>query len=488
MTMRKPSIKFGYVFTACLGLAGLAGCTPGPAYVRPSVSVPAKFKEAGNPQQPPPQGWLQAQPRNADDGDWWKVFGDPTLDALEAKLSVGNQTIKKSLADLQQAQAMVGVAKSSYLPQVTAGAGASSDHTSKDVVGHSLAGRTVQDYSAGVTASWEPDLFDRIGHAVDAAKARAQASQADLASVSLSMHAELALDYVDLRQLDREAALLKQLVDDYTQAKALVQTQFDGGIASESELQQAETQLEVAKAQWIDLGEARAQREHAIAVLMGVPPANFSLAPIEQALPLPTIPAGLPSTLLERRPDIAAAERRVAAANADVGEATSAFFPDLVLSATGGFEASHFAQWAMLPSRFWAIGPALVGTLFDGGRRHEELSAAKARRDAAAADYRQTVLSAFQEVEDKLTSQHVLADESIAQQRAVDASSRAAMLEMTRYQDGATDYLEVVSTQSVNLAQTRAQVELSRRRFAADVGLIKALGGMWGEDAAVQKR
>ncbi|MFC3653660.1 efflux transporter outer membrane subunit [Dyella humi] len=481
MTMRKPSMKFGYAFAACLGLAGLAGCTPGPAYVRPSVSVPAKFKEAGNPQQPPPQGWQRAQPQNADDGDWWKVFGDPTLDALEAKLSVGNQSIKKSLADLQQAQAMVGVAKSSYLPQVTAGASASSDHTSKNVVGHSLAGRTVQDYSAGVTASWEPDLFDRIGHAVDAAKARAQASQADLASVSLSMHAELALDYVDLRQLDREATLLKQLVDDYTQARALVQTQFDGGIASESELQQAETELEVAKAQWIDLGEVRAQREHAIAVLMGVPPANFSLAPVEQTLPLPTIPAGLPSTLLERRPDIAAAERRVAAANADVGEATSAFFPDLVLSATGGFEASRFSQWAMLPSRFWAIGPALVGTLFDGGRRHEELSAAEARRDAAAADYRQTVLSAFQEVEDKLTSQHVLADESIAQQRAVDASSRAAKLAMVRYQDGATDYLEVVSTQSVNLAQVRAQVELSRRQFAADVGLIKALGGAWGE-------
>jgi NodT family efflux transporter outer membrane factor (OMF) lipoprotein len=196
---------------------------------------------------------------------------------------------------------------------------------------------------------------------------------------------------------------------------------------------------------------------------------------------LPTIPAGLPSTLLERRPDIAAAERRVAAANADVGEATSAFFPDLVISASGGFESSRFAQWAMLPSRFWAIGPALVGTLFDGGRRREELSAAQARRDAAAADYRQTVLGAFQEVEDKLTSLHVLADESVAQQRAVDASSRAAALAMVRYQDGATDYLEVVSTQSVRLAQVRAQVELSRRRYAADVGLIKALGGAWNE-------
>jgi len=342
-----------------------------------------------------------------------------------------------------------------------------------------LAGRTVQDYAASVSASWEPDLFDRIGHAVDAANARAQASEADLASMRLSMHAELALDYVDLRQIDVEAALVKQLVDNYVKAKDLVQTQFDGGIASESELEQAETQLQAAKAQWIDLGEARAQREHAIAVLMGVPPADFSVAPVDKTLPLPTIPVGLPSTLLQRRPDIAAAERRVAAANADVGEATSAFFPDLVISATGGFESSHLAQLASLPSRFWAIGPALIGTLFDGGRRHAQLSAAEAAQDAAAADYRQTVLTAFQQVEDNLASLHVLANESIAQQRAVDASSKAADLALVRYQDGATDYLEVVTTESVNLAQTRALVELSRRRFAADVGLVKALGGVW---------
>jgi len=474
--------KGGCALAAVLAVAGMAGCTPGPAYVRPTLSVPAQYKEALKPAQtktPPPRGWLHAQPDDVDGGPWWKVFGDETLDRLEARVTLDNQNIKQGLADLQQAQAIVGVARSAYLPTLTAGADAASDHTSKDVIGRSLAGRTVQDYTAGVTASWEPDLFDRVGHAVDAAQARAQASAADLASISLSMHAELALDYVDVRQLDAETGLLKQLVDNYVQAKQLVQTQFDGGIAAESELQQAETQLQVAKAQLIDVGEARAQREHAIAVLMGVPPAGFTLAPVQRALPLPAVPVGVPSMLLERRPDIAAAERRVAAANADVGEATSAFFPDLVLSASGGVEASGFAQWAMLPSRFWAIGPALVGTLFDGGRRHAELAAAQARQDAAAADYRQTVLSAFQEVEDKLASLHVLADESIAQQRAVDASSRAAKLAMIRYQDGATDYLEVVSTQSVNLAQTRAQVELSRRRFAADVGLIKAMGGAW---------
>ena len=475
MHTRHYSMKFASLLMAALGAAAMSGCTPGPAYVRPAVNVPAHYKEAALP-----PGWVAAQPADAADrGEWWKVFGDATLDELEARVDVGNQDIQQSLANLRQARAMVDVAGASYFPQVTAGADATINHTSKDVVGRSLAGRTVQDYGAGVTASWEPDLFDRVGHAVDAAKARAQASEADLASMRLSMHAELALDYVDLRQIDVEAALLKQLVDNYVQARNLVRTQFDGGIASESELEQAQTQLQAAKAQMIDLGEARALREHAIAVLMGVPPANFSVPPANDILPLPNIPAGVPSTLLQRRPDIAAAERRVAAANADVGEATSAFFPDLVLSATGGLEASHFAQWAMLPSRFWAIGPALVGTLFDGGRRHAALSAAQAKRDAAAAAYRQTVLSAFQDVEDNLASLHVLADEAVAQQRAVDASSRAAALAMVRYQDGATDYLEVVTTQSVNLAQTRALVELSRRRFAADVRLIKALGGTW---------
>ena len=295
----------------------------------------------------------------------------------------------------------------------------------------------------------------------------------------LSMQAELAIAYVDLRELDAESALLKQTTSDYTRAKALVQTRFDGGIASASDLAQAETQLEVAKAQLIDLGEGRAQHEHAIATLVGVPPAELTLAPVNEALSVPAVPPGLPSTLLERRPDVAAAERRVAAANADVGEATSAFFPDLVLSATGGFESTSLSQWASLPSRFWAIGPALVGTLFDGGRRKQELSAARARHEAASADYRQTALNAFQEVEDNLASLDVLADESTTQQRAVDSSGHAAQLAMTRYQAGATDYLEVVSTQSVNLTQTRNLVELNRRRLEADVRLIKALGGSW---------
>jgi len=481
----KPRMTSSLGAAAMAALLGglLVGCTPGPAYVRPQVAVPDQFKEASRAAP----GWQPAQPGDdVDRGTWWTLFGDTTLDDLEAKVDVGNQTIARSVANLAQAKALVGTARSAYWPTVTAGASADRNHTSQNVVGRSLAGKTVSDFSAGLTVSWEPDLFGRIGYQVKAAQARYQASEADLASVRLAMQAELAIDYIDLRELDAEAALLQQTVADYARARSLVNTRYQGGIASESDVQQAETQWQVAQARLIDLGESRAQHEHAIAVLIGVPPAQLSLPVDRQPLALPQVPAGVPSTLLQRRPDIAAAERRVAAANADVGEATSAFFPDLLLSASGGLEASKLAQFAMLPSRFWAIGPALVGTLFDGGRRKQQLAGANASHDAAAADYRQTVLTAFQDVEDNLASLAVLGDESVTQQHAVDAATRAAQLALTRYRDGATDYLEVVSTQSVSLAQSQTLVELSRRRMEADVRLIKALGGGWsGVDAGL---
>ncbi|WNL44383.1 efflux transporter outer membrane subunit [Dyella sp. BiH032] len=468
-----PRLAFG------VGLAWLAGCTPGPAYVRPSVAVPDRFKEASTAQRLAP-GWLPAQPGDAADrGAWWALFGDPVLDGLEAKVAVGNQTVAKSVAELAQAKAMIGVASSAYWPTVTAGASFDRNHTSQNVEGRSLAGKTVSDASAGLDVAWEPDLFDRIGHQVDAAKARYQASAADLASVRLAMQAELAIDYVELRALDAESTLLTQTVADYARARDLVRIRRDGGIASASDVEQAETQWQAAQAQLTDLQERRAQREHAIAVLIGEPPAQLSLPASDAPLVLPAIPAGLPSTLLQRRPDVAAAERRVAAANADVGEATSAFFPDLVLSATGGLESSHLPSLLALPSRFWAIGPALVGTLFDGGRRKQELHAAGARQDAAAADYREAVLVAFREVEDNLASLRVLADEQGSQQRAVDASVRAAQLALVRYKDGASDYLEVIATQNASLTQRIALTELTRRQREADVRLIKALGGGW---------
>jgi NodT family efflux transporter outer membrane factor (OMF) lipoprotein len=469
-----------------VGTALSVGCTPGPAYVRPSLNVPDHFKEAAT-QAPGVQraapGWVLAHPDDtADRSDWWTLFGDDTLDQLEARVDAGNQSIARSIADLQVAKAEAKEARAAYYPTVTAGIDANRYHTSQNVAGRSLAGKTVSDDDAGLDASWEPDLFDRIGHQVDAAKARYQASEADLASVRLTMHAELAIDYVNLRSADAQTALLQQTVADYTKARDLVQVRFTGGIASESDVAEAETQLQVASAQLVDLGESRAHYEHAIATLMGVPPAELTIPVTIAAITMPVVPPGVPSTLLERRPDIAAAERRVAAANADVGEATSAFFPDLLLSASGGVEASGVAQWAALPSRFWAIGPALVGTLFDGGRRKQALHQAEAKEEGAAADYRQTVLSSFQDVEDNLSSVHVLTDEASTQQRAVDASGLAEQLALTRYKAGATDYLEVVTTQSVSLAQRLAYVDLSRRQLESDVRLIKAVGGGWHAD------
>lgn len=467
---------------AVMFTATLTGCTPGPAYVRPSVAVPNHYKEVST--ITPPPGWKSATPNDdADRGEWWKVFHDESLDALESRVTVSNQTIKQAVANLQQAQALVGEARAAYMPTVSAGMAIDRNHTSKNVVDRSLAGKTISDYTVGADVEWEPDLFDRIGHEVDAANARAQASQADLASVTLSMHAQLAMDYIDLRELDIEANLLSRTATVYTQARDIVKHRFDAGIAPASDLAEAESQLQATQAQLIDLGASRACYEHAIATLTGVPASTFSLPPRKDTLALPSIPTGVPSDLLERRPDIAAAERRVAAANADVGEATSAFFPDLMLSASGGMESSTLAQWASLPSHFWSIGPALVGTLFDGGRRKQALKVAEAKQDAETAVYRQTVLNAFQEVEDNLASLNVLRDETLVQQRAVDASAEALRLAMNRYQAGAIDYLEVVSAQSTNLQQTQYLSQLSQRRLDSDVLLIKALGGPWEHGA-----
>lgn len=485
--MRNSSLsRAACALAAAIGTALMVGCTPGPAYVRPSIQVPDQFKEAAaaTPEtQHVAPGWVSANPRDtAMRGDWWTLFNDDTLNALEARVDAGNQSIAKGLANLQAAKAAAKEARAAYYPTITAGVDANRFRTSQNVVGRSLAGKTVSDYAAGLDVSWEPDLFDRIGHQVDAATARYQADQADLASIRLAMHAELAIDYVDLRGVDAETALLQQTVADYTKARDLVQVRFTGGIASDSDLAEAETQLQVASAQLVDLGESRARYEHAIAMLMGTAPAELSIPVSTAAIAMPAVPPGLPSTLLQRRPDIAAAERRVVAANADVGEATSAFFPDLLLSASGGVEASRFTQLATLPSRFWAIGPALVSTLFDGGRRKQELHQAEAREDGAAADYRQTVLSAFQDVEDNLSSVRVLSDEAGTQQRAVAASGLAEKLALVRYKAGATDYLEVVTTQSVSLDQRRVYVELSRRQLESDIRLIKAIGGNWSAD------
>src|SRR3984957_2868508 len=444
----------------------LAGCATGPSYVRPTVEVPGAFKErpAGASAEPPsgaaaaPQpGWKPAFPQDAQDrGAWWEIFQDESLNQLEARVSVSNQTIVKAVASLEQARAVVGEARSAYYPTIQAGIGPDRARTSQTVVGRTgLAGQTVWDNSAAVSASWEPDLFGKVGHAVEGAKAREQASAADLASVELSMHAELAVDYFDLRGVDTQTDLLQQTVVSFQAALDIATQRFDAGVASDSDVAFAQTQLQTARAQLIDLGVMRAQLEHAIATLIGESASTFNLPPSAAQLAPPDIPAGVPSQLLERRPDVAAAERLVAASNADVGSATAAFFPDLMLSLTGGYESGGFAQWASAPSRFWAVGLPLVGTVFDGGLRKQKLNGAKASYESAVADYCQVVLTSFQEIEDNLAALRILAEESGAQQLAVSAAQHELDLAMQRYQGGAVGYLEVVTAQSTALANER---------------------------------
>jgi NodT family efflux transporter outer membrane factor (OMF) lipoprotein len=478
---------------AVLVLLLLAGCATGPAYVRPSIYVPGAFKErpadasAARPSSAaaaaaPQPGWKPASPQDAQDrGAWWEIFRDASLNQLEARVTVSNQTIVKAVASLQQARAVVGQARSAYYPTVQAGIEPDRVRTSATVIGRQgLAGTTVWDNTAALSASWEPDLFGKVSHAVEGAKAREQASAADLASVELSMHAELAVDYFDLRGVDTQTDLLRQTVVAFQAALDIATQRFDAGVASDSDVAFAQTQLQTTRAQLIDLGVMRAQLEHAIATLIGESASTFDLPPNAAQLAPPDIPAGVPSQLLERRPDVAAAERLVAASNADVGSATAAFFPDLLLSLTGGLESGGFAQWASAPSRFWAVGMPLVGTLFDGGLRKQKLNGAKAMYDSAVADYRQVVLTSFQEVEDNLAALRVLAEESGAQDSAVSAAQHELDLALQRYQGGAVGYLDVVTAQTTALINERTAIDIARRRLDASVLLVKAVGGgLW---------
>jgi NodT family efflux transporter outer membrane factor (OMF) lipoprotein len=488
-----PSISLGQTImrsSSCLIVfvaAALVGCATGPAYVRPGVTVPGSYKEgvAAAARQAPPAGWVAASPGDTQDrGAWWDVFGDQRLQQLEVRVSTSNQSVQEAVAKLQEARSTVGIARSGYYPNLSAGTSTSRFHTSQNVVGRSLAGQTVSDYSVGLDASWEPDLFSRVKHQVDAAQAREQASSADLAAVLLSIQAELAVDYFDLLDTDAETVLLAKTVTSYSSALALVQNQFDAGVASDLELAQAQTQLETTQSQLIDLGVLRGQLEHAIATLVGEPASTFNLQTTGVQVSPPAIPAGVPSELLERRPDIAAAERRMAGSNADIGEAVSAFYPDLMLSASGGFESSNIGSWLSLPSRFWAIGPALVGTIFDGGRRRQGVNAAQAHYEESVADYRQIVLTAFQEVEDNLNATRTLANEAQTQQRAVDSAERALQIALNRYEAGAVGYLDVVTAQSTALSNERVAAQISRRRMDASVLLVKALGGLWAASPA----
>jgi NodT family efflux transporter outer membrane factor (OMF) lipoprotein len=471
-------------------MLAIAGCAVGPKYVKPDALPPAPASApGGEPQaQAMPssysegEGWKPAQP--ADQvlrGAWWEVFNDAELSALESRISVSNQTLKAAEARFRQARALVRVNRAAQFPTVRATPSIGNQRLSANrpnVPANAINGNSGDFVLAG-DVSYEVDVWGRVRKTVEAARAEAQASAADLESVSLSLHAELALNYLSLRSLDAQQQLLDSTVAAFERALELTQNRYKGGIASGSDVAQARTQLETTRAQAVDVGVQRSQYEHAIAILVGQTPETLKLAAKPWEQPPPGVPVGVPSALLERRPDIAAAERRVAEANAQIGIAHTAFFPTLLLGARAGFESSSIGDWFNWPSRLWSIGPSAVQTLFDGGRRRAVSDAVQASYDATVATYRDTVLNAFGDVEDGIAALRILEHEASVQQAAVDAAQESLMHAENRYKGGLANYLEVTTAQSIALTNQRTAVGLLQRRMTTTVLLIKSLGGGW---------
>lgn len=467
--MRLRSVAF-----ALMGASLLAACTVGPDYKRPSATTAATYKELEG------TGWKTAEPADARiRSAWWEVYDDPALNALEQQVASANQNVQAAQARFRAARAQVEQFRSQFFPVVTANGGYSRARSSENVKFKSTAGKTLNDWIVGADATWEPDLWGRVSRSVEGARANAQASAADAQSALLSMQAELATDYFELRGIDRERQLLDDTIAAYKEAVELTQNRYKGGIATDADVAQAQTQLRTTQAQAIDLGVQRAQLEHAIAILTGQTPSTFSL-PVAPLVAVPVIaPVGVPSTLLERRPDIAAAERQMVDLNAQIGVATAAYFPNLILSVSGGLEATNFSDWLLAPARFWSLGPTLAGTLLDFGGRAAKKAEAQANYDEGIAQYRQTVLTAFGQVEDNIAALRVLEQEAQAQDDAVSAAQRSLAIVSNRYKNGAITYLDVVVAQTTALTNEREAVSIARRRMAASVALIKALGGGW---------
>jgi NodT family efflux transporter outer membrane factor (OMF) lipoprotein len=459
-----------------------SACMVGPKYQRASAPVPAAYKEAPPPSSPETPAWKPAQPSDtANRGKWWEVYNDPELNALEEQVSISNQNVLAAEAQLRAARAAVRIARSSLFPTATV----SPSIINSGSVGTLTTGasgaphisRTTYDLPGSV--SYEPDLWGSIRRSVTASVAGAQASDAQLAGARLLYQAELASDYFQLHGTDRVQDLLERTMKSYEEYLRLTQDRLKSGVASGGDVAQAQTQLKTAQAELIDEGVARAQFEHAIAILVGKAPAALSVSPRTTQSPPPAIPAGLPSDLLERRPDIASAERTMAAANEQIGIAKAAFFPTLLLTASGGLENSSFTSWFTWPSRFWSVGPQLAEVVFDAGRRHAQVAQAQALYDAEVAEYRQTVLTGFQQVEDNLAALRVLAEETQAEDEAVRAAEDSLTIATYQYKAGTTSYLQVITSQTIALQDEVTAVNILTRRMVASVSLIEALGGGW---------
>jgi NodT family efflux transporter outer membrane factor (OMF) lipoprotein len=453
---------------------GLVGaCATGPKYVRPQVAPVPAFKEAGE--------WKAAQPGDETPrGAWWEVLQDPQLNALEARIDVSNNTLRAAQAQFDQARAVLRGAQAAQLPAVGGTATPIHYSTSENRPNRSATAAThYTDYLLRFDASYEFDVWGRVRYSVAASRATAEASAADLETVRLSLHADLAGNYLTLRALDAERAILLESVAAYERAVELTRNRYKGGVATALDVAQAEAVLESTRAQAIDFQARRAQVEHAIAVLVGTPASEFSIPVLPLAGAPPLIPPGLPSALLERRPDVAAAERRVAAANAQVGVARTAFFPAITLSGSAGFESAAVAKLLQTASGFWTVAPAAASAIFDGGRRRSVSAQATAAYERTVAVYRETTLTAFREVEDQLAVLRVLNEESVVQQAALSAAERALTLATNRYKGGISTYLEVIVAQNAALTSRRAALNIFARRMTATVLLIKALGGGW---------
>ena len=463
------TIRTAIVVTIACAVA--AGCAPKRRYAPPAAQVVPAYKELEN--------WKPAQPRDADvRGAWWELFADPVLTSLESRIDVSNQTLKIAEAQFAQARAVVRGARANRYPQVIAAPSVTVTNPSANRATTNFHD-TFTDFALPLEASYEADVWGRLRGIVETSRTAAQATAADLETARLSLHAELAIDYFALRGLDREQQILASAVEAFTQALDLTQNRFRGGLSSGADVAQAETQLETTRVQAVDIGVERAALEHGIALLVGESAGAFQLPASPLAAPPPDVPVGVPSALLERRSDIAAAERRVASAFSQVGVTQSAYYPVLTLSGAAGFEASSFGSWLTTASSFWSGGAAALINVLDFGRRRAANEQARASFDVAAAAYRETVLTAFREVEDQLAALRVLEQEATIQDRALAAAQRSLTLATNRYRGGVASYLEVITAQSFALGNERAAVNLQTRRMTTSVLLLKALGGDW---------
>jgi NodT family efflux transporter outer membrane factor (OMF) lipoprotein len=485
-----------------LGLTALSACNPAPHYARPTTPTPPSYKEAPPSEYKEVAGWKIADP--SDDKirpKWWEMYNDPRLNELEEQVQVSNQSIAAAEANFRAARAVVVQARSSLFPTITAGPSVTNSRissargalasagTGATASGASAVGTGVfTAYQLPIDISYTIDLWHKVRNNIAANAFTAQASAADVATALLSTQAEVAQDYFQVRELDQQRAVLADTIRNYQQSYELTTTLYRAGLDSEEDVAQAKTQLDTTTAQATDLGVARAQYEHAIATLIGKPASEFSL-PVGTFVPKPPeVPVAVPSKLLERRPDIASMERQVASANAKIGVAKAAYYPNLSLSAALGFESTSPTTWFSWPSRFWSIGPTLAQTLFDAGARRGATEQAQAAYDAAVANYRQTVLTDFQTVEDNLSALRILAQEVEQQQEAINSSQHYLDLALTRYRTGIDSYLNVITAQTTLLSNQVTQLQIQLRQMTASVNLIMALGGGWEDSDLPQVR